>query len=322
MRPGGIRPSFGSGGGGIASQSRFVKSPPRQTRSTPITDTACSRWSITPSIVRRSGPIAIGWSISPKRPPASAQRAELVVVEVPRRVVDGPAAAVRAEDRRAGRPLEQLGVDTARRVREVEHDAELDEPVDQLAPEAREPAAVLGRAVGERVPAVPGEARHPDAERVEDVRGPGLDAEALDALEREHQPQPLARLDAGEVGSVAHLEDAVGVLGDRAVERRHHRQRLAQRPLGLHGDVDVDRADLEADAALLEQREPRPREDVRLAEPALAVGELHEQVDVGVRDHAATISPGQMLRDREGGNPLVARRRSLQGTAQSDRGDP
>ena len=56
------------------------------------------------------------------------------------------------------------------------------------------------------------------------------------------------------------LGDAVVVLGDRAVERRDHGERLAEGALGLDGDVDVDRADLEADTAALEQREPCLRE--------------------------------------------------------------
>ena len=52
---------------------------------------------------------------------------------------------------------------------------------------------------------------------------------------------------------------------------------------------DEDRADLEPDAARLEERQPRPREDIRLSQPVLSVGELHQQIGVGVRDHARTI---------------------------------
>ena len=47
-------------------------------------------------------------------------------------------------------PLEQLGEDAARGVGQVEDDAELDEPAHELAPESREPAAVLSGAVGEQ----------------------------------------------------------------------------------------------------------------------------------------------------------------------------
>ena len=124
---------------------------------------------------------------------------------------------------------------------------------------------------------------------MEDVGRPRLDAEALDALEREEKTDPLARLDGVEVGGRRHLRHALGVLRDRAVEGRDHRERLAERPLGLHDEVDVDGAHLQPDAALLEEREPRRREHVGLAEPALAVRELQQQVDVGVRDHGATI---------------------------------
>ncbi len=52
---------------------------------------------------------------------------------------------------------------------------------------------------------------------------------------------------------------------------------------------DEDGADLEPDPARLEERQPRPREDVALSEPVLAMSELHEQVGVGVGDHALTI---------------------------------
>ena len=115
-------------------------------------------------------------------------------------LVDGAAAAVGAEHRRAGDPVDDLGEDSARGVGEVEDHAERDEPVDELPPEAREAAALLGGAVGERVAAVPREPGHPHAERVEDVGGPRLDAEALHTLEREHQPDALAGLDRVEVG--------------------------------------------------------------------------------------------------------------------------
>ena len=144
-----------------------------------------------------------------EQPTCVGQRSELVVVEVARRVVHGAAAAVRAEHGRAGRALEHLRERATGRVREVEHDAERDEAVDELAAEPRQAAAVLGRAVRERVAAVPGEPRHADAELVEEVGGPGLDAELLDALEREQQPDPLAGVDRVEVGGRPHLDDAL-----------------------------------------------------------------------------------------------------------------
>ena len=201
VSPGGIRPSFGSGGGGIASHSRFVKSPPRQTRSTPdhrrrvleVVDHPVDRPPLRPDRDRVE-----------HQPEEACRR--LRAREAGRR--RGSAACRRRRgSRRASRapgapradPLEHLGEDAARGVGEVEDHAERDEPVDELAPEPREAAALLGGAVRERVPAVPREPGHPHAKRVEDVRGPGLDAEALDALEREHETDPLAGLDEVEV---------------------------------------------------------------------------------------------------------------------------
>ena len=251
----------------------------------PITETAWSRWSTTPSSVFRSGPIAIGVQHHAEEAPGVREGAELVVVQVPGGLVDGAAAAVGAEHRRAGDPLDDLGEDSGRSVREVEDDPERDEPVDELPPEAREAAAVLGSAVRERVAPVPREPGHPHAERVEHVGGPRLDPEALHTLERKHQPQAVAGSDRVEIGGARHLDDAVGVLGDRAVERGNHGERLAECALGLDDDVDVYRADLEPDTTPLEQRQPRLREHPGLAEPSLAVGELHQQVDVRVRDH-------------------------------------
>jgi len=45
----------------------------------------------------------------------------------------------------------------------------------------------------------------------------------------------------------------------------------------------------EPDAALLEKRQPRRREDVGLTEASLAVRELEQEIDVCVGDHTATI---------------------------------
>ena len=146
-------------------------------------------------------------------------------------------------------------------------------------------ATLLHGPFREGVAAVPRQAGHADAERVKHVRGPRLDAEALDSLEREHEADALAGFGRVQVGCARHLRDATRVLGERAVERGDLRERLAERPLRLHDDVDVDRADLEPDAALLEERKPGRREDVALAEPPLAVGELEQKVDMGIRDH-------------------------------------
>ena len=220
-----------------------------------------------------------------EQPSCRGERAELVVVQVARCVVQRATPAVRVEHRGAAGTLEHLGERAAGRVREIEHDAEPDESVDELATEPRQAAALLRGAVREGIAAVPGEADHADAELVKDVGRPRLDAELLDALQREHEPDPLAGLDRVEVGRRAHVGDPLPVLAERAVERGDLPERLAQRALGLHGDVDVDRAHLQPDTARLELRQPRTREDVALAEPVLAVGELEQEIGVRVGDH-------------------------------------
>ena len=200
MRPGGARPSFGVGRGRHrlpqALREVAAEADPLDADHghgvLEMVDHAVDR----PSLRADRD----GVEHQPEDPTGRGERAKLVVVEIPGRVEDAPAAAVRAEHRRVAHPLEHLGEDAARGVGEVEDHAERDEPVDELAAEAREAPAVLGGAVRERVPAIPGEPRHPHAERVEDVGGPGLDAEALDALEREHEADALAGLDRVEVG--------------------------------------------------------------------------------------------------------------------------
>ena len=131
-------------------------------------------------------------------------------------------------------------------------DAELDEPVDELATEPRQAAALLGGAVGEGIAPVPGQPHHADARAAwKTSAGHVSTPKLLDALEREDEPDPLAGLDGVEVGCRADVRDALAVLAERTMKRRDLPERLAQRALGLHGDVDVDRAHLEPDAARL-----------------------------------------------------------------------
>ena len=155
-------------------------------------------------------------------------------------------------------------------------------------PEPREPA-VLGGAVGEGVAAVPRQPRHAHAELPERLGGPHLVAELLDALEREHQPDPLAALDRVEVGCRPNLHNPLGILADGTEQAGRLAERLAERALGLALELDEDRAHLQPDAAGLEQGQPRPGERARLAEAQLAVAELEQQVEVGVRDHAGSL---------------------------------
>ena len=132
-----MSPSFGTGGGGIASQSRVVKSPPRQTRSTPITATACVEM-VDHAVDRPSlGPDRDGVRASGRGVRRVGERAQLAVVEVrgvswtarhaPWEQNSGaPAARSRIS---AYAPRDALG--------KIEDHAEPDEPVDELATEPR-----------------------------------------------------------------------------------------------------------------------------------------------------------------------------------------
>ena len=103
---------------------------------------------------------------------------------------------------------------------------------------------------------------------------------------------PVGR-DRVEVGRGSDLQDAVGVLAHRAEEARRLPERLAQRSLGLTLELDEDRADLEADASRLEQRQPGPGETLPLAEAQLAVAELEQEVEMGVCDHGGSLGGAQ-----------------------------
>ena len=258
-RPSGISPSAGSGIGGSTLLRRVVKSLPRQTRSSPTSSTACSRWSTTRSSVRSIVPDRDRVEHEAEEPARVRESAELVVREVAGVVVDGPAGGVRADHRGTAGPGDDLGERRRRRVGEVEDHAEPDERVDERAPEAGE-ATVLDGTVGERVAAVPRQPGHAHPELPERLGGPDLVAELLDALERQHQADPLASRDGLEVGRRPDLEHAVGALAGGPQETGRLAECLAQGALRLALELDEDRAHLQADAAGLEQRQPRARE--------------------------------------------------------------
>ena len=212
---------------------------------------------------------------------ALGERAQLVVAEVARGVADGAAERMADEHRPVARALEHLGERALVGVREVERDRQPGHAIDERAADLAEPSGGrLGRAVGERVAAVPGQRGHAHAERAEHVDQAGVVAERLHALEREHEAE-AAGLERGvQVGGRAHRDRLRG-LGDRAVELGDAEQRLAQRQLGQVGIVRVERADLEPHAARLELRQPAVREWLLLAAEE---HELHEQVAVRVRE--------------------------------------
>ena len=170
-------------------------------------------------------------------------------------------------------------------MRKVEDDAQRDQLVHERAAEPRQPSVLRGP-VRERVAAVPGQPGHPHPELPERLRRPELVAELLDALEREHEPDPVAGREPVEVGGRPHLHDPLRVFRNGAVEAGRLAERLAEGPLGLAFELDEDRADLQADAAGLEQRQPGAGERALLAEAELAVGELEQEVEMAVRDHA------------------------------------
>ena len=146
----------------------------------------------------------------------------------------------------------------------------------------------LAEAVRERVATIPGERHHAHAELPEDVRDPWVVAQRLDAFEREHEPDSVAALDRVEIRAAsAPPATRSGFSRTAWWSAVTWRSASRRRSLRLELELDEDRADLQADAAGLEQRQPRLREDVRLAEPVLAVRELQQQVGVGVGEQPA-----------------------------------
>ena len=183
---------------------------------------------------------------------------ELVVGEVALDILHRATARMAADDVTAGR--EQLVGRRRRRVRQVEHDAALHELVHERTTRVGEP--LVGRVEAARGPgrAVPREPGHPHP-RVPPLPEPL--GHRLDALEREHQPDPPVPPHLVEVVGRQDREDVVGVLGQRPLPRVAERHSggavLARGTIG-----GEDRAHLERDAAGPELRQPVPRERVLL----------------------------------------------------------
>jgi hypothetical protein len=170
-------------------------------------------------------------------------------------------------------------------VGEVDREPVRGESLDQLDPGERQASSGrLDAPVGERVAAVPRQADHPHAELDEDVERLGIGAERLAALERQQQADPLA--EPVEVGAGPNARDPVA-LAQGTPERRRRLDRPPQGRLRDVLDADVDRADLQLDAAALEWAEPVALERPLLEPP---VDELEQQVAVGVRDQDASVA--------------------------------
>ena len=187
---------------------------------------------------------------------AVGEGAQLCVREVARMVVDGAAARVRDADAALVR-CEALVEELRRCVRQIEHDPRSASTGSSERPSRESPpSSAAPSANGFRRFHVSPAIRRP--ELPEEVGAPELVAERLDALEREHQADSLAALDEVEVGSRPHRHDPIRVLAHGAMERGRLAERRAERSLGLPLELDEDRADLKADAAGFEERQPRP----------------------------------------------------------------
>ncbi len=265
-----------------------MKSAPRPTCSIPITATAWSTWSSQRESVGACGSTTNAIAIIPSTPPLRREPLELPVREVPRMVDDGAAAGVR--DREGDVRCQDVAPRLLGCVRQIEHDAELAEATDERLSPVGQPLRRRLDPTRELVREVPRQARHAHAAPVPVLEGLGGAFERLQALHREHETQ--ARV--VEVGARADLADALGVLGDRASELGLLGEGEVAR-LGARRGRRIERADLDADAARLELRQPVPLEQALRAvaedghdgfRPAVAHDELEQQVAVGIDDHA------------------------------------
>ena len=181
--------------------------------------------------------------------------------------------------------------DLIRRVREVENDSELREPAYERAAGVRQPLLRRLDSPCELVRVVPGQAHRADSALPPLLERARVALERLDALHREHEPKTRVV----ELVAHPHLTDAIRVLRECPPKLCL----LSQHPLAGARVLllrRVERADLEADAAGLEPRQP-----VAVEEPFVAVAqdevaelpflaredELEQQVVVSVDDHEA-----------------------------------
>ena len=193
-------------------------------------------------------------------PASVCERPQLVVGQVAGVIVDGPTGGVRADHRSALDP--RRGSRRTRAATRARGRGSRPSPTSRrrASRPSREspPSSAAPSEKGFRRFQVSPAMRI--AELPERLGGPELVAELLDTLEREHQPDLLAALDRSRSAAERTCSEPVGILAHGAQKAGRLTERLAQRALGLALELDEDGADLEADAARLEQRQPRAGE--------------------------------------------------------------
>ena len=205
---------------------------------------------------------ASGCSMIPMTPPLSRKRAQRVVGEVARVVVDRAARGVADDDRRVRHALEDVPVRLlqawarSRIMPSSTHRSTSCRP-SSLRPPA--PVSAAPSANGFRRFHVSDIIRTPSSHI--DLGDPRVVAERLGALEREHQPDALAALHGGRGRRAAGPRRRVSAFSRTARWKAAIcAEPLAQAALRQERKIDEHRADLQRDAAGLEVREPVRRE--------------------------------------------------------------
>jgi hypothetical protein len=206
-------------------------------------------------------------------------------------VADCAAARVR---HREGDPfLEDVVPGLLGCVRKVEDDAKFAEPADERSAPVGQSLRRCVDPSGELVRVVPGQTRRTHTTLVPLFKRAGIALERLDALHRQHEPQAWV----SELGARVDLADLLGVLLDDAPELRLLGECALTR-VATACAFAVQGADLDADVACCEPRQPVALEDARLSETqdelegrlvAVADEQLEQHVGVRVDDHGRPV---------------------------------
>ena len=188
------------------------------------------------------------------------------------------------------RALDQIAEGPARRVREIEDHAERDEAVHQLAAESREPAVALGGTVGKGVASIPRQSR-PSARRARRTRRPARSRRRSTRPPRARASARFARPARRHRGRP---RSAPGPTGRGSLRAPGETTPPGRGPRGATPPAGLRCRSRSGTPATRphprREAEAMFREDVGLSQAALAVGELHQQVDVKVGDHEAIVS--------------------------------